>query len=414
MKDESTKAKDASRICWGELELWLRGQLQGLVQGLLEEEVTELIGRCRHERRNGIDENPAYRNGHGKPRHLTLSSGTITVRRPRVRNMEERFESRILPLFVRRTSQVADLLPELYLHGLSLGDFDLALRGLLGEKAPLSASTVARLKEKWQAEHAEWSRRSLQGLEVVYLWVDGVYLKAGLEKQKAALLVAVAGLADGRKVLVALEAGHRESEECWSALLRDLRDRGMTMPRLVLGDGHLGIWAGLRNVFPEAEEQRCWNHRIVNILAKVPKRSQAQARMMLRAIPYAETVEEAARLKGVFQKWCRGLALHAAAELIDHDWDRMVTFYRFPKDHWRHLRTSNAIESPFAALRLRTDAAKRFKKVENATAVVYKMLLVAEKRFRKLNAPELLKEVFLGVTFHNGVPVNRQQTEAAA
>ena len=226
--------------------------------------------------------------------------------------------------------------------------------------------------------------------------------------------MAVAGLADGRKVLVALEAGHRESEECWSALLRDLRDRGMSMPRLVLGDGHLGIWAGLRNVFPESEEQRCWNHRIVNILAKVPKRSQAQARMMLRVIPYAETVEEAVRLKGVFQKWCRERGLHAAAELIDHDWDRMVTFYRFPKDHWRHLRTSNAIESPFAALRLRTDAAKRFKKVENATAVVFKMLLVAEKRFRKLNAPELLKEVFLGVTFHNGVPVKRQHTEAAA
>jgi transposase-like protein len=280
-----------------------------------------------------------------------------------VRNLEERFESRILPLFVRRTAAAANLLPELYLHGLSLGDFDLALRGLLGEKAPLSASTVSRLKEKWQAEYSEWSRRRLDDLEVVYLWVDGVYLKAGLEKDKAALLVAVAGLSDGRKVLIAMQAGHRESEDAWSSLLRDLRERGMNVPRLVLGDGHLGIWAGLRNVFPEAEEQRCWNHRIVNILTKVHKRSQAQARMMLRVIPYAETVEEAARVKGVFEKWCHGRGLHEAAELIDRDWERMVTFYRFPKDHWRHLRTSNAIESPFAALRLRTDAAKRFKKV---------------------------------------------------
>lgn len=414
MKDGNTKQKDASRVCWGELEGWVRGQVQGLIQNLLEEEVTELIGRHRHARRQGIDAPEAYRNGYGKPRRLTLSSGTVTVRRPRVRNLEERFESRILPLFVRRTGAVADLLPELYLHGLSLGDFDLALRGLLGEKAPLSASTVSRLKEKWQVEYAAWSRRRLDELEVVYLWVDGVYLRAGLEKDKAALLVAVAGLADGRKVLVAMQAGHRESEDAWGALLRDLRERGMNVPRLVLGDGHLGIWAGLRNVFPEAAEQRCWNHRIVNVLTKIPKRSQAQARMMLRGIPYANTIEEAVRLKDEFQKWCRGRGLHPAADLIDSDWDRMVTFYRFPKAHWRHLRTSNAIESPFAAVRLRTDAAKRFKKVENATAVVFKMLLVAEKRFRKLNSPELLKEVFLGVTFHNGVPLKRQQTEAAA
>jgi len=414
MKDGNTKQKEASRVCWGELESWVRGQVQGLIQNLLEEEVTELIGRQRHERRCGVDAPEAYRNGHAKPRRLTLSSGTVTVRRPRVRNLEERFESRILPLFVRRTRAVADLLPELYLHGLSLGDFDLALRGLLGEKAPLSASTVSRLKEKWQGEYGVWSCRRLDELEVVFLWVDGVYVKAGLEKDKAALLVAVAGLSDGRKVLVAMNAGHRESEDSWSALLRDLRERGMNAPRLVLGDGNLGIWAGLRNVFPEAEEQRCWNHRIVNILTKIPKRSQPQARMMLRAIPYADTAEEATRLKGVFQKWCRARGLHPAAELIDRDWERMVTFYRFPKDHWRHLRTSNAIESPFAFLRLRTDAAKRFKKVENATAVIYKMFLVAERRFRKLNSPELLKEVFLGVTFHNGMPVKRQQTEAAA
>jgi putative transposase len=414
MGNKNTKGKGASRVCWTELESWVRGQVQRLIQDLLEEEVTELIGRERHERRHGIDMPSGYRNGHGKPRHLTLSMGTVTVRRPRVRNLEERFESRILPLFVRRTSEVSDLLPELYLHGLSLGDFDLALRGLLGEKAPLSGSTVARLKEKWQAEHAQWSRRSLKGLEVVYLWVDGIYVKAGLEKDKAALLVAVAGLSDGSKTLVALEAGFRESESSWSALLRSMRERGMGAPRLVLGDGHLGIWSGLRNVFPEVEEQRCWNHRIINVLTKVPKRRQAQARLMLRAIPYTETVEEATRLKGAFQKWCREQGLRDAADLIDQDWDRMVTFYRFPKDHWRHLRTTNPVESPFAALRLRTSAAKRFKKVENATAVIFKMFMVAEKRFRKLNSPELLKEVFLGVRFHNGLPVKNQEMEVAA
>ncbi len=163
-------------------------------------------------------------------------------------------------------------------YGLSHGDFDLALRGLLGEKAPLSASTVARLKQKWQGEYEEWSFRSLQDLEVVYLWVDGVYVKAGLEKEKDALLVAVAGLSDGRKVLVALEAGHRESEASWSAVLRTLRDRGMQAPCLVIGDGHLGIWAALCHVFPQAEEQRCWNHRILNVLDKLPKKAQARAK----------------------------------------------------------------------------------------------------------------------------------------
>jgi putative transposase len=191
--------------------------------------------------------------------------------------------------------------------------------------------------------------------------VDGVYVKAGLEKEKAALLMAVAGLADGRKILVALEAGYRESEASGSAVLRKLRDRGLKAPRLVIGDGHLAIWAAMRQVFP-----RCWNHRILNALDKLPKK--AQARIMLRALAYAGRMEEAERLKRVFQDWCEAHGYPAAAQVLDQDWDRMVTFYRFPKDHWIHLRTSNIVESPFAALRLRTDAAKRFKKVENATA----------------------------------------------
>ena len=189
-------------------------------------------------------------------------------------------------------------------------------------------------------EYEEWSFRSLPDLEVVYLWVDGVYVKAGLEKEKAALLVAVAGLADGRKVLVALEAGHRESEASWSALLRTLRDRGMKTPRLVIGDGHLGIWAALCHVFPQAEEQRCWNHRILNVLDKLPKKAQAHAKIMLRALVYAETREEAKRLKRTFQGWCQGQGYTAAAQVLDQDWERMVTFYRFPKDHWIHLRTT--------------------------------------------------------------------------
>jgi len=384
------------------------------IQDLLEAEVDELLGRRKSERRKAVDSVSGYRSGHGKPRRLTLSCGTISIRRPRVRGLEQRFVSRILPLFARRTPEVNALLPELYLHGLAQGDFDLALRGLLGEDAPLSAATVSRLKEKWQAEWHEWASRPLADLEVVYLWVDGVYVKAGLQKEKAAVLVVLAALSDGRKELLTLLPGHRESTEAWSDVLRDLKARGLVAPKLVIGDGHLGIWAGLRNVYPEAKEQRCWNHRIINALDKVPKKRQAQARLYLTQIPYAQTQQDAERLKAKYQAWCRKHGLEAAATVLDRDWERMLTFYQFPKEHWVHLRTSNPVESPFAALRLRTDAAKRFKRVDHATAVIWKMLMVAQTRFRRLNAPELLTDVYYGAQYLDGVRVNELPWEAAA
>jgi putative transposase len=412
--NKSTNGTEKSTIVWDELEGWVRGHVQRFIQGLLEDEVTELLGRGKHERRATVDAPAGSRNGYGKPRRLTLSCGTIELRRPRVRGLEARFESQLVPLFAKRSKQVAELLPELYLHGLALGDFELALRGLLGEGAPLSASTVARLKTKWQADYEAWCGQPLDELEPVYVWVDGVYVKAGLEKDKAALLVALAALGDGRKELVALVPGHRESEAAWSAVLRDLKARGLRCPKLVVGDGHLGIWAGLRNVYPEAGEQRCWNHRILNVLDKVPKKRQAQARLQLKQIPYAASEREALRLRERFRAWCRAHALDEAAALIEHDWDRMVAFYRFPKEHWVHLRTTNVVESPFAALRLRTDAAKRFKKVENATAVIFKMLCVAQQRFRRLNAPELLAEVLLGATFKDGIRTSTNNHQEAA
>ena len=266
MDKQNTEHGTSSSPCWETLETWARTQLQTWVQDLLEAEVTELLGRGKSQRRPVVDAPRGSRNGYGKPRRLTLSVGTITVRRPRTRGLEERFESRLLPLFVRRTREVSALLPELYLHGLAQGDLALALRGLLGAGAPLSASTVARLTAKWQAAYETWSQRRLDDLEVVYLWVDGIYVKAGLAKDKAAVLVALAGLSDGRKVLVALSSGARESTEAWAALLRELRARGLRAPKLVIGDGHLGIWGALRDVYPDAAEQRCWNHRILNVL----------------------------------------------------------------------------------------------------------------------------------------------------
>jgi len=414
MGQHSTAQERAQAVTWETLEGYVRGKVQGFVQELLQEEVTELLGRGKSQRRAAVDAPEGYRNGHGRPRRLTLGSGTITVRRPRVRDLEERFKSRILPLFARRTQQVSELLPELYLHGLAEGDFELALRGLLGEEAPLSAGTVARLKAKWQAQMRAWNERRLDDLEVVYLWVDGVYVKAGLEDRKAAVLVVLAGLSDGRKVLLALQSGQRESTASWAGILRDLRARGLRPPRLVIGDGHLGIWGGLREIYPEAAEQRCWNHRILNLLDRIGKQDQPAAKELLRQVVYAETVQRAEREKASFQRWCRARGYEDAAALIDEDWDRMTAFYGFPREHWTHLRTTNPLESPFAALRLRTDAAKRFKQVENATAVIWKMLLIAERRFRRLNAPELLKEVLQGAVYVNGVRAPNQPERLAA
>ena len=414
MRKENSNSTAESRVEWDHLEEWVRGQVQGLIQDLLEEEITEFLGRVKSARRSALDGAPGYRNGYGKPRRLTLSSGTIQVRRPRVRNIEDRFESRVLPLFVRRSNKIAELIPELYLHGLAEGDFDLALRGLLGEDAPVSASTVARLKEKWHAELAEWRQRPLDDLQVVYMWVDGVYVKAGLERDKAVILVVLAALSDGRKVVVTAVPGYRESTESWSEVLRDLKQRGMECPRIIVGDGHLGIWGALRNVYPQAAEQRCWNHKIVNVLGKLPKRDHAQAKLVLCHIPYAETRKEAERLKTRFLAWCSERGYQAAAETLERDWERMMTFYQFPREHWQHLRTTNPVESPFAALRLRTDAAKRYKRVDRATAVIWKMLMIAEKRFRRLKAPEVMRDVYDGAQYVDGMAIDDTVEEVAA
>jgi len=407
MGKQTTTGSQASRVVWDNLEEWVRRKVQEFIQSLLEAEITELLGRHKSERRQAVDSLPVYRNGHGKARHLTLGCGTVSVYRPRVRGLEQRFESRVLPMFARRTAEINKLIPQLYLHGLALGDFDLALRGLLGEAAPVSASTVARLKDGWQAEWEAWRKRPLDGLEVLFMWVDGVYVKAGLEKQKAALLVIVGGLADGRKVILAVEPGYRESTESWSGVLRDLKERGLNCPRLVTGDGNLGIWGALANVYPDASEQRCWNHKIVNVMDKLPKKVQPQAKGRLQDIVYAESRPEAEEKRDDFLAWCRQEGCRAAGDTLVRDWDRMVTFYQFPKEHWKHLRTTNVVESPFAALRLRTDAAKRYKKVENATLVIWKMLMLAERRFRRLDAPEKLMQVYLGF----GVGEEREGTE---
>lgn len=330
-----------------------------------------------------------------------MLSGTVTVRRPRVRDLAERFESKILPLFTRRTEEVGTLLPELYLHGLSTGDFELALRGLLGEGAPLSASSIQRLKVRFELEYKTWIDRDLSNLAVVYWWADGLYVKAGIADRKSALLTVVGALTTGEKIVLACESGERESKESWLQLLRNLKRRGLQFPRLTVADGHLGIWAALGELHPAGEEQRCWNHKLTNVLNALPRKAQPQAAEVLKAMPYAETQTECERQRDAFIRLYRKTDPKAVDTLL-RDWDRMVTFYAFPKEHWVHLRTTNVVESPFAAVRLRTDASRRYKRGDGAQAIIWKMLRVAEQAWRRLNAPEVLPLVASGVPFKDG------------
>ena len=303
----------SSRPVWETLEGMVREKAQEFIQQIMEEEGTELLGRQKSECRSAVDATEGYRNGYGKPRRLAMSSGTITLRRPRVRGVEERFESRVLPLFARRTKELGALLPELYLHGLAEGDFELAMRGLLGAGAPLSKSSIRRLRAGWTAEFETWSKRSLADRELVYMWADGIYVKAGLERDKAALLVVMGAMRDGTKEVLAIAPGYRESTESWSEVLRDLKARGIGSPRLLMADGNAAIWGAVREVWPAAGEQRCWNHKMRNVLDRLPQREQSEAKDLLRAVVYApsraEAVEAPARCspdatgRGIRRRW---------------------------------------------------------------------------------------------------------------
>jgi len=272
----------------------------------------------------------------------------------------------------------------------------------------LSSSSIARLRAKWEEEFETWQERRLDDRELVYAWADGIYVKAGLEKDKAALLVVIGAMSDGSKEVLAIQPGYRESTESWLKLLRDLRDRGLSVPLLLMADGGLPIWSAVDQVWPEAGQQRCWNHKIINVLNDLPKHAQGKARALLTQIPYAETQEEAEARRDTFVARYRD-RYPAAVETLERDWERMVTFYDFPEQHWQHLRTTNPVESPFAAVRLRTNAGKRYKRVQGATALIWRLLMVAETRFRKLNAYELLQDVYEGKKYNDGKPIEQTQ-----
>src|SRR5436853_1211402 len=293
MKEKHTDENQSKEILYEELEAFARGKIRKHLQDLLEEEVTEWLGRAKSERKQSVLEQPGYRNGYGKPRRFAMSIGTIEIRRPRVRDLGERFKSRVLPMFKRHSKEVRELIPELYLHGLASGDFELALRELLGEGAPLSASSLQRLKGKWEGEYDQWKGAAIEEKDWAYLWADGIYVKAGIGKEKAALLVVIGVKEDGSKRFLALETGYRESKESWAAVLRELKRRGVKNVRLVVGDGNLGLWAAVGEVHPHAKEQLCWNHKMLNVIDAVSKKEQVAAKTHLNAMMYAANRQEA-------------------------------------------------------------------------------------------------------------------------
>lgn len=336
------------------LEQLAREGARKLLAMALEAEVTEFLGRRRYERATGA--RLGYRNGFHRPRKVVVGLGQVDVRVPRVRGTEEPFESRIVRNYQRSSSTVKEMIPALYLHGLATGDFEPALRGLLGGSAPLSPASVVRLKSVWEEEYDAWRKRSLAP-SYAYIWADGIYLKAGLGDEKAALLVVLGVNEDGSKTPLAMMEGYRESTESWADVLRDLKQRGLKKIRLAIGDGNPGLWGALREVFPEATEQRCWMHKMANVLDKLPKKAQPEGKSRLRAIYNAPTRAEAEKHIQAFVERFRA-AYPRATECLLADKEPLLAFYAYPKAHWKSIRTTNPLESPFSSVRLRTNATR--------------------------------------------------------
>ncbi len=341
-------------------------------------------------------------NGYAQGREVMTGAGMVEVKAPRVddRREGEHYRSVILPAYMRKSPKVTEVLPVMYLRGLSTGDFAPALAEFFGSSAGLSASTVQRLTESWQAEHHDWAARDLSGVDYVYWWVDGVHFNVRLEEDRLCCLVIVGVRPDGSKELVALADGYRESKESWAALLRSLRDRGLAGPVLAVGDGALGFWAAIRDVFPATKEQRCWVHKTANCLDALPKRLHPQAKPALQAIYNAPDRADALTAAKAFADAFNGFP-KATAKIMD-DLERLLAFYDFPKEHWVHLRTTNPIESTFSTVRLRTRVTRGAGSRKAALAMAYKLLDAAQARWHNISAPELVPLVRAGATFIDG------------
>ncbi|MFC5672215.1 IS256 family transposase, partial [Streptomyces incanus] len=350
----------------------------------------------------------------------TTAAGAVEVKAPRVNDKRvdeatgerKRFSSAILPPWCRKSPKISEVLPLLYLHGLSSGDFVPALEQFLGSSAGLSPATVTRLTQQWQADHAAFMDRGLSEVDYVYVWADGIHLNVRLEEAKACVLVLIGVRADGSKELVALKDGYRESGESWADLMRDCARRGMRAPVLAVGDGALGFWKALAEVFPETCEQRCWVHKTANVLDSLPKSAQPGAKKAIQDIYNAEDRDHAEAAVKTFAQFY-GAKFPKAVKKITDDEAELLAFYDFPAEHWIHLRTTNPIESTFATVRLRTKVTKGAGSRSAALAMVFKLVESAQQRWRAVNAPHLVALVRAGARFERGHLVERPEARAA-
>jgi len=390
----------------------LRAGAQRMLTAALEAEVDAYLAE-HSEARDEAGHRQVVRNGRSAERSIQTGLGGIGIRQPRINDKRvdqdgtrSRFTSKILPPYLRRTKSIEELIPWLYLKGISTGDFSEALGALLGEDAPgLSASTVVRLKQSWEGDFKEWNQRDLTDKRYVYVWADGIHFNIRLEEHRQCILVVMGATADGKKELLAVQDGYRESEQSWKELLLDLKARGLdTDPELAVGDGALGFWKALAQVWPSTRAQRCWCHKTANILNYLPKAEQPRAKDALHQVWMAATKDGANKSFDLFVETYEAKYPKAAACLVK-DRDELLAFYDFPAEHWKHLRTTNPIESTFATVRLRTKRTKGAGSRSACLAMVFKLAQAAERKWRRLNGHQLLGDVIRGVQFKDGTKV---------
>jgi transposase-like protein len=397
------------------LDELLRQGAQRVLAAALEAEVEQYVESHRGARDEG-GHALVVRNGSARARQLVSGTGVLTIRAPRVNDQRcdekgrrQRFTSKILPPYMRRSPKVAEVLPVLYLRGLSTGDFQEALPVLLGEEARgLSPTTITRLTATWQADYDAFRKRDLSDRDYVYVWADGVHFNIRLDDERLCTLVLVGARPDGTKEVIAVEDGFRESKESWLTLLRDLKSRGMRAPVVAVGDGALGFWAAVREVWPETREQRCWLHKMVNVMDKLPKSLQGKAKDALREMMYAENRAECETVMDKFIGEHQA-KYEKATKCLETEREKLLTHFDFPAEHWLHLRTTNVIESPFATVRLRERVTKGAGSRSKGLLMAYKLLDMAQGRWRRLNGSELLPQVRLGDRFVDGVRQERAE-----
>jgi transposase-like protein len=404
--------KKPGEICGDPLTELLRSGARQLISDAVEVELQELLSQYA-ALRNKQGCLQVVRNGYLPEREIQTGIGPVTIRVPKVRDKSGqgvKFNSALLPPYLRKTKSVEDLLPWLYLKGISTGDFQEALQALLGSDAKgLSASTISRCKQIWEEEQAAWSRRSLEKKRYVYIWADGVYFNIRSDDARQCILVIIGVTEQGQKEFVAIEDGYRESEQSWSELLLRMKAQGLRHhPKLAVGDGALGFWKALRKVFPKTVHQRCWVHKTANVLNKLPKVIQPKVKQALHEIWLAPTKKEA------YKAFDITVATYAskypkAMECLTKDKDEMLAFYNFPAPHWQHIRTSNPIESTFATVRLRTAKTRGCVARNTILAMVYKLGQSAQKRWRRLRGFKLLAEIIRGVQFKDGERIDPLQ-----